>query len=155
MASILSILILFVRNKGVGFFLLNGQNPLSATKVICWYSLKTWRKWVLISSKLKFNFESSTWTVEVILTRSPCPGLLDFLRNLFYKKNLKHGRSMGSDDIALNFLKKLDSIDILIFHVSNLNTRVLDSPTHPHQFDANWEDLMCEWPLKQAGLVFA
>ena len=155
MASILSILILFVRSKGVGFFLLNGQNPLSATKVICRQSLKTWRKWVLVSSKLKFNFESSTWTVEVIITRFPCPGLLDFLRNLFYKKNLEYGRSMGSDDIALNFLKKLDSIDILIFHVSNLNTRVLDPPTHPHQFDANLEDLIHEWPLKQAGLVFA
>ena len=45
---------------------------------------------------------------------------------------------MGSDVIALNFLKKLDSTDKLIFHVSNNNTRVLDPPTHYHQFDANY-----------------
>ena len=43
----------------------------------------------------------------------------------------------------------------MIFHVSNLNTRVLDPPTHLHEFDANWEDSICEWPLKQTGLVFA
>ena len=42
---------------------------------------------------------------------------------------------MGSDAIALNFLKKLDSTDKSIFHVSNRNTRVLDPPTHLHQFD--------------------
>ena len=34
-----SILILSVKNRGVGFFLLNGQNPLSVTKVICQQSL--------------------------------------------------------------------------------------------------------------------
>ena len=42
-----------------------------------------------------------------------------------------------SDAIALNFFKKLDSADKFIFHVSNLNTRVLDPPTHSHQFDTN------------------
>ena len=41
-----------------------------------------------------------------------CPGLLDFLRNLFLKRNdLKYGRSVGSDAIALNFSKELDSTD--------------------------------------------
>ena len=51
-----------------------------------------------MSSKLKFNFESSTWTVEVIRTRSPCPGLLDFMRNFFLKKEseiwAKYGGNM-------------------------------------------------------------
>ena len=37
--GILSILILSIKNRGWVFFLLNGQNPLSITKVICWYSL--------------------------------------------------------------------------------------------------------------------
>ena len=57
---------------GVEFY---GQNPLSVsvTKVICRQFLITWRK-ILISSKLKSNFESSTWTVEVIRTRFPFPG---------------------------------------------------------------------------------
>ena len=44
LVSIPSILILSTRNRGVGFFLLNGQNPLSLTKVICRPALKTWRK---------------------------------------------------------------------------------------------------------------
>ena len=35
----LSILILSVKNRGWGFFLLNEQNPLSVTKVICQQSL--------------------------------------------------------------------------------------------------------------------
>ena len=49
-----------------------------------------WRKLFVDSSlKLKFNFESSTWTVEVTRTRFPCPGLLDFLRNLFFLKKKK------------------------------------------------------------------
>ena len=106
---ILSILILSVRNKGVFIlffvFLLNGQNPLSMTKVICRQSLKTWRKQLLLSSKLKFNFESSTWTVEVIRTRFPCPGLLDFLRNLFF--NLKYERSMDSECYRFKFLEEI------------------------------------------------
>ena len=85
MVSILSILILSVRNRR-WVFLFNRKNPLSVTKVICRQSLKTWRQWVLTSSKLKFNFESSTWSVEVIRTRFPCPGLLDLLKNLFLKK---------------------------------------------------------------------
>ena len=33
---------------------------------------------------MKFNFESSPRTVEVIRTRFPCSGLLDVLRNLFF-----------------------------------------------------------------------
>ena len=49
----------------------NFVDPLSMTKVI--------RKKVLTSSKLKFNFESSTGTVEVIRTRFPCPGLPDMM----------------------------------------------------------------------------
>ena len=44
---------------------------------------------------------------------------------------------MGSDAIALNFLKKFESTNKLIFHLSNIKTRVLDPPTHLHQFDAN------------------
>ena len=48
--------------------------------------LKTWRKLVLISSKSKFSFECSIWTVEVIRTRFQCPYLLDFLRNQFFLK---------------------------------------------------------------------
>ena len=70
---------------------------------------------------MKFKLESSTETFEVIRTRFPCPGLLDFLRNLFYKKNLKHGRSMGSDAIALNFLKKLDSTDCSMWVLERLD----------------------------------
>ena len=35
---------------------------------------------------MTLNFQSSTWTDEVIRTRFPCPGLLDFLINLFLKK---------------------------------------------------------------------
>ena len=41
-----------------------------------------------------------------------CPDLLDFLRKLLKKKkNLKNGKVWTVDAIALNFLKKLDSID--------------------------------------------
>ena len=47
-------------------------------------------------------------TVEVIRTRFPCQGLLDFLRNLFFLKNLKDGRSMARDAIALSLLKELE-----------------------------------------------
>ena len=38
----------------------------------------------------------------------------------------------------------------MIFHVSNLNTRVLDPPTHSHQLDTNcWKiRYVFEWPLK-------
>ena len=37
---------------------------------------------------------------------------MDFLRNLFFKeKDLKYGRSIGSDAIALNFSKELDYTD--------------------------------------------
>ena len=56
---------------------------------------------------MKFNLESSIETFEVIRIRFPCPGLLDFLRNLL--KNLKYGRSIDSDAITLNFSKELDS----------------------------------------------
>ena len=35
---------IFRYEHGVGFFLLNGQNPLSVSKVICGKCLKTWRK---------------------------------------------------------------------------------------------------------------
>ena len=35
---------------------------------------------------MKFNFESTIWTVDVIRTRFQCPGLLDFLRIFFLKK---------------------------------------------------------------------
>ena len=44
---------------------------------------------------------------------------------------------MCSDATAFNFLRKLDSIDKLIFHVSNLNTRVLHPLNLLHQFDEN------------------
>ena len=44
---------------------------------------------------------------------------------------------MYSDATAFNFLRKLDSIDKLIFHMSNLNTRVLDPLNLLHQFDEN------------------
>ena len=93
MVSILSILILSVRNSGWAFF---AQWTKSIKRdECCRQSLKTWRKWVLISSKLKLNFESSTWTV-VIRTRFPCLGLLDFLRNLFLRKkseiSVKYGQ---------------------------------------------------------------
>ena len=50
--------------------LLNHLNPFSMTKVICWKSLKIWQKQVLTSSKVKFNFESLTWTAEVITNGS-------------------------------------------------------------------------------------
>ena len=48
---------------------------------------------------------------------------------------------MGSDAITLNFLKKLDSTDKLIFHVSNLNTRVLDQLASIWR--KLWEDSIC------------
>ena len=84
--------------------MLNWQNSLSMTKVIC--ALKLEEK---SSLKLKFNFESSTWTVEVIRTRFPCPGLLEFLRNLFFlKKNLKYGwSSMGNGCYRFKFLEEI------------------------------------------------
>ena len=90
--SILSILILSVRNREGGTDLLNGKNPLSVTKIICRQYLDE-NKFLPISSKLKFNFESSNWIVEVIRTRFPCPGLLHFLRNPFLKNPLNgHGQ---------------------------------------------------------------
>ena len=48
-----------------------------------------------------------------------------------------------SDAITLNFLKKLDSTNKLIFHVSNLNNRVLDPPTHLYQFGTNCGKIQC------------
>ena len=57
--------------------------------------------------KVEVQFESSTWTAEVIRTRFSCPGLLDFLRNL---RNMDEG-SMGSDSMTLNSLEKLNSTD--------------------------------------------
>ena len=83
--------------------LLNGKNPLSVTKIICRQSLDE-NKFLPISSKLKFNFESSNSTVEVIRTRFPCPGLLHFLRNLFFKKTLKYGH--GQWCYRFKFLEK-------------------------------------------------
>ena len=64
---------------------------------------------------MKFNFESLTWTFEAIRTRFPCPSLLDFLGNLFFKKNLKYGWNIGSDAIALSFSKGLDFTDCYIY----------------------------------------
>ena len=127
------------------FFLLNRQNLLSVTKVICRLSKLEENK-SISSSKVKvklLRFNLNSWSI--IRTRFPCPGFLDFLWNLFYKKTLKYGRSMGSDAIALNFLKKLDSTDKLTFHVSNLNTRVLDSPNLLHQFGANYGKIQYMW----------
>ena len=53
-----------------------------------------------------FNFDSSTWTVDVIRTRFPCPGLLNFLINLFFKKkNLKYGQINGQWCYRFKFLE--------------------------------------------------
>ena len=104
--SILSILILSVKSSGVSIFLLNEQNPLSVTTVICRQSFKTWRSCVLKSSVLKFNF---LWGLnligEVIRASFPCPGLLGFLRNLLF---LKKKTPWNSNAIAFIFLKKLN-----------------------------------------------
>ena len=65
---------------------------------------------------------------------------------------------MCSDATAFNFLRKLDSIDKLIFHVSNLNTRVLHPLNLLHQFDENCGKIQYIGVtpiLKQIGLVFA
>ena len=103
---------------GGGFFLLNEQNLLSMAKVIFRYSLKTWRK--LYSSyiiKVEVDFESSTWTVEVIRTRFPCPGLLDFLGNPFFKKIWNMGKVyMGSRCYRFEFLEEIRLY--LLFHVN-------------------------------------
>ena len=129
----------------MSIFLLNRQNPLNVTKVICRLSKPEENKSISSSKVIvklwRFNFNN--WSI--IRTRFPCPGFLDFLRNLFYKKPPKYGRSMGSDAIALNFLKKLDSNDKLTFHVSNLNTRVLDPPNLLHQFGANYGMIQYIW----------
>ena len=68
---------------------------------------------------MKFNLESSIETFEVIRIRFPCPGLLDFLRNLF--KNLKYGRSIDSDAINLNFSKELDSTNCSVWVLERLD----------------------------------
>ena len=65
---------------------------------------------VLSSSKLKFNFESSTWTVEVIRATSHVQVYWIFWE-IFKKKTEIWAKFIGSDAIALNFLKELDSID--------------------------------------------
>ena len=47
-----------------------------------------------------------------------------FSEKSFYKKkkkNLKYGRSMGSDAIALNSLKKLDSTDCSMWALERLD----------------------------------
>ena len=74
-----------------------------------------------MSSKLRFNFESSACTVEIIRPRFSCPFLLDFLKNLFFFKNLNYGRSMGSDAIALNFFNKLDSTNCSMWVLERLD----------------------------------
>ena len=58
LVGILSILILSVKNRGKVGFLLNGQNPLSVTKVICRQSLKgiVSVRFVDWLNKNKFNF---------------------------------------------------------------------------------------------------
>ena len=42
-------------------------------------------------------------------------------KSFFLKENLNNGRSMGSDAIALNFLKKLDSRDSFIWVLERLD----------------------------------
>ena len=107
LVSILSILTLSVKNRGWFFFLLNRQNPLSMTEVICRQTLKTFIKLVLISSELKFNFESSNFNVEVLRTRFPCQGLLDFLRILFFLKKSEIWAKYGQWCYCFKFLKKI------------------------------------------------
>ena len=68
---------------------------------------------------MKFNLESSIETFELIRIRFPCPGLLDFLRNLL--KNLKYGRSIDSDAINLNFSKELDSTNCSVWVLERLD----------------------------------
>ena len=56
-----------------------------------------------------FNFDSSTWTVVVIRTRFPCPGLLNFLINLFlfiyFFLNLNYGQINGQWCYHFKFLE--------------------------------------------------
>ena len=97
---------------------------------------------------MKFNFESSPRTVEVIRTRFPCSGLLDFLRNLFFFKkirneiwtkifgNIKRGFRFAFIQ-AIIFLKLTRILTKIDISLSNFNTRALDPPVHSHQFDAN------------------
>ena len=61
------------------------------------------KKLVLISSKLKFNFESSIWTVEVIRTRFSCPSLLDFLKNRFVFKKMWNMDEIWAVMLSLHF----------------------------------------------------
>ena len=107
LVSILSILTLSVKNRGWFFFLLNRQNPLSMTEVICRQTLKTFIKLVLTSSELKFNFESSNFNVEVLRTRFPCQGLLDFLRILFFLKKSEIWAKYGQWCYCFKFLEEI------------------------------------------------
>ena len=65
-----------------------------------------------ISSYIKF-LSHWTWSIRT-RTRYPCPGLLDFPRNLFFQKKseilAKHGQ-LTIDAIALIFSPELDSTD--------------------------------------------
>ena len=58
LVGILSIFILPVKNRGWFFFLLNGQNPLRVTKVICQQSLTSWcgRDHYVRKYKFRFSF---------------------------------------------------------------------------------------------------
>ena len=69
------------------------------------------KKKVLISWNLKFNFESSTWTVEVIRDLDSHAQVYWIFWEIICKNNLKYGQSMGSNAIALNFSKESDSTD--------------------------------------------
>ena len=57
---------------------------------------------VLISSKFLSHSNAS------IATILPTPGLLDFPRNISFKKSLNIGEVWAVDSIALNFLAGLD-----------------------------------------------
>ena len=50
-------------------------------------------------------------TLKYIRTRFSSPGLLDFLRNLFFNKIWNIGQVCADDSIALNFSQELDFTD--------------------------------------------
>ena len=125
--------------------MLNGQNPLSVTKVICRHFLKSWRKWVLISSNLKkispYIYGQWCYRFEILEEIR--------LHWLFYVgfgeiRILKWHDVMNSNFWFLAILKEFSGLSLfkLIFFPKNKILTKIDiscvksyqsaRPTHPH-----------------------
>ena len=112
---------------GVGI-LLNGQNPLSVTKVICWWSLISFYRFTLYSW-LRFFYLLSSWSRDVsreVLLPIDQYGIPNSYPKLIKTKNLKVILNQLSSTAMFNLIGKYEIITF-----STLNN---PESSHPHMF---------------------